>query len=118
MLEVLPKLRGAFSIVCMDEGHVVGVRDPNGFRPLCLGRLESGWVLASETPALDLVGASFVREIEPGEMIVIDATGYRSVRAFPEAEVRSEERRVGKGCVRTCRCRWSPYHKKKKEHKH
>ena len=87
MLEVLPKLRGAFSIVCMDEGHVVGVRDPNGFRPLCLGRLESGWVLASETPALDLVGASFVREIEPGEMIVIDATGYRSVRAFPEAEV-------------------------------
>jgi amidophosphoribosyltransferase len=87
MLEVLPRLRGAFSIVCMDEGHVVGVRDPNGFRPLCLGRLESGWVLASETPALDLVGASFVREIEPGEMIVIDATGYRSVRAFPEAEV-------------------------------
>ncbi len=87
MLEVMPKLRGAFSIVCMDEGHVVGVRDPNGFRPLCLGRLESGWVLASETPALDLVGASFVREIEPGEMIVIDATGYRSVRAFPEAEV-------------------------------
>ncbi len=87
MLEVLPKLRGAFSIVCMDEGHVVGVRDPNGFRPLCLGRLESGWVLASETPALDLVGASFVREIEPGEMIVIDATGHRSVRAFPEVEV-------------------------------
>jgi len=87
MLEVLPQLRGAFSIVCMDEAHVVGVRDPNGFRPLCLGRLEGGWVLASETPALDLVGATFVREIEPGEMIVIDATGCRSVRAFPEAEI-------------------------------
>jgi amidophosphoribosyltransferase len=87
MLEVLPKLKGAFSIVCMDEGHVVGVRDPNGFRPLCLGKLESGWVLASETPALDLVGARYVREIEPGEMIVIDATGYRSVRAFPDVDV-------------------------------
>ena len=83
MLEVLPRLRGAFSIVCMDEAHVVGVRDPNGFRPLCLGRLESGWVLASETPALDLIGAHYVRELEPGEMIVIDASGYRSVRAFP-----------------------------------
>ena len=87
MLEVLPKLEGAFSIVAMDEGHVVGVRDPHGFRPLCLGRLESGWVLASETPALDLIGGHFVRELEPGEMIVIDATGYRSVRAFPTSEV-------------------------------
>ncbi len=87
MLEVMPQLRGAFSIVCMDEGHVVGVRDPNGFRPLCLGRIESGWVLASETPALDLIGAHFVRELEPGEMVIIDATGYRSVRAFPESEI-------------------------------
>jgi amidophosphoribosyltransferase len=87
MLEVLPRLRGAFSIVCMDEGHVVGVRDPHGFRPLCLGRIESGFVLASETPALDVMGAHFVRELEPGEMVVIDATGYRSVRAFPESEI-------------------------------
>ena len=85
MLEVLPRLRGAFSIVAMDEAHVVGVRDPNGFRPLCLGRLDGGgWVLASESPALDIIGAHFVREVEPGEMIVIDATGYRSVRAFGE----------------------------------
>jgi len=82
VLAVMPKLRGAFSIVAMDEGHVIGVRDPNGFRPLCLGRLPSGWVLASESPALDVVGAHFVRELEPGEMIVIDETGYRSVRAF------------------------------------
>lgn len=87
MLEVLPHLRGAFSIVCMDEAHVVGVRDPHGFRPLCLGKLESGWVLASESSALDLIGAHFVRELEPGEMVVIDATGYRSVRAFPANEV-------------------------------
>jgi amidophosphoribosyltransferase len=51
------------------------VRDPNGFRPLCLGKLDGGWVLASETPALDIVGAHFVRELDPGEMVVIDATG-------------------------------------------
>ena len=82
VLAVMPQLRGAFSIVAMDEGHVIGVRDPNGFRPLCLGRLPTGWVLASESPALDVVGAHFVRELEPGEMIIIDETGYRSVRAF------------------------------------
>jgi amidophosphoribosyltransferase len=82
LVEVLPRLEGAFSFVLMDEGHVIGVRDPNGFWPLCLGKLDNGWVLASETPALDVVGAAFIREVEPGEMIVIDATGYRSVRPF------------------------------------
>ena len=86
MLAVLPRLKGAFSVVAMDENHVVGVRDPNGFRPLCLGKLPHGWVLASESPALDVVGAHMVRELEPGEMIIIDAEGYRSVRAFePES---------------------------------
>ena len=83
LVKVLPLLKGAFSFVLMDQGHVIGVRDPNGFRPLCLGRLDNGWVLASETPALDVVGAHFVRELEPGEMVVIDATGYRSVKPFP-----------------------------------
>jgi amidophosphoribosyltransferase len=63
---VLPRLQGAFSFVVMDEGRVIGVRDPNGFRPLCLGRLDHGWVLASESPALDIVGARFARELEPG----------------------------------------------------
>src|SRR5581483_549704 len=87
LLEVLPLLSGAFSFVLADEGHVIGVRDPHGFRPLCLGKLDHGWVLASETPALDIVGAHFVREIEPGEMVVIDATGCRSVRPWPEADV-------------------------------
>ncbi len=87
LLEVLPTLEGAFSFVLMDEGHVVGVRDPHGFRPLCLGKLDNGWVLASENPALDVVGAHFVREVEPGEMIIIDAGGYRSVRVFPEEQV-------------------------------
>ena len=60
----------------------IGVRDPNGFRPLCLGKLDNGWVLASETPALDVVGAHFVRELEPGEMVVIDADG-RAARVHP-----------------------------------
>jgi len=81
---VLPTLEGAFSLVFMDEDQVIGVRDPNGFRPLCLGKLEQGgWVLASESPALDVVGADFVREIDPGEMVIIDKDGVRSVRPFP-----------------------------------
>lgn len=79
---VAPRLEGAFSLVIMDESRAIGVRDPHGFRPLCLGRLDSGWVLASETPALDIVGASFVRELEPGEMVVIDDAGVRSLRPF------------------------------------
>lgn len=85
---VLPHLRGAFSLVFMDEDRVVGVRDPNGFRPLCLGRLDQGgWVLASESPALDVVGASFVREIDPGEMVVIDAAGVHSSMPFPPERI-------------------------------
>lgn len=84
---VLPRLEGAFSLVLMDEGRLIGVRDPNGFRPLCLGRLDTGWVLASETTALDIVGAHFVRELEPGEMVVIDGTGTRSSRPFPEDRI-------------------------------
>ncbi|MGI9601276.1 MAG: amidophosphoribosyltransferase [Acidimicrobiales bacterium] len=79
---VLPRLAGAFSFVLLDHQRVIGVRDPNGFRPLCLGRLDSGWVLASETPALDVVGAHFVRELEPGEMVVIDQAGAHSLRPF------------------------------------
>jgi amidophosphoribosyltransferase len=84
---VLPRLEGAFSLVLMDTERVIGVRDPNGFRPLCLGKLDSGWVLASESPALDIVGAHFVREIEPGEMVVIDRDGVRSSHPFPPERV-------------------------------
>jgi len=83
LVKVLPRLEGAYSFVLLDEERVIGVRDPNGFRPLCLGKLEGGWVLASETPALDVVGAELVREVEPGEMVVIDADGPRSTRPFP-----------------------------------
>ncbi|MHB1889402.1 MAG: amidophosphoribosyltransferase [Acidimicrobiales bacterium] len=110
---VLPLLRGAFSFVVLDQQRIFGVRDPNGFRPLCLGRLDSrdgargsdgafspaapegggdparqgaGWVLASETPALDVIGARFVREVEPGEMVALDADGVVSHEVF-EASV-------------------------------
>jgi amidophosphoribosyltransferase len=85
-------LEGAFSFVLVDATHLVGVRDPAGLRPLCLGRLgpaqaPEGWVLGSETPALDIVGATFVREIEPGEMVVVDAKGVRSEQLFPAERV-------------------------------
>ncbi len=78
--EVLRELRGAYSLVFMDQGSLYAARDPQGIRPLVLGRLERGWVVASETAALDIVGASYVREIEPGELVVVDEHGLRSVR--------------------------------------
>jgi amidophosphoribosyltransferase len=84
-LEVLPLLRGAFCLVFMDEHTLYAARDPHGVRPLVLGRLERGWVVASETAALDIVGASFIREIEPGELIAIDEHGMRSQR-FADAK--------------------------------
>jgi len=79
MLE-LPRVQGAFSLVFMDDDALYAARDPHGIRPLVLGRLERGWVIASETAALDIVGAAFVREVEPGELVVIDVQGLRSQR--------------------------------------
>jgi amidophosphoribosyltransferase len=78
--EILPVARGAFSLVFMDERTLYAARDPEGVRPLVLGRLESGWVVASETAALDIVGAVFVREVDPGELLAIDEDGVRSQR--------------------------------------
>ena len=89
-LDVLPRLRGAFCFVFMDEHTLYAARDPHGVRPLVLGRLERGWVVASETAALDIVGASLIREVEPGELIATDEDGLRSQR-FAPAEP--------KGCV-------------------
>ncbi|WP_169735383.1 amidophosphoribosyltransferase [Actinokineospora inagensis] len=84
-VEVLPTVRGAYCLVFSDESTLYAARDPHGVRPLVLGRLERGWVVASETAALDIVGASFVREVEPGELIAIDTEGLRSTRfATPE----------------------------------
>ncbi|MDO5682571.1 MAG: amidophosphoribosyltransferase [Propionibacteriaceae bacterium] len=79
-LEVLPKLVGAFCFTFMDNSTLYAARDPHGVRPLAIGRLERGWVVASETAALDIIGASFVRDVEPGELVVIGEHGVRSVR--------------------------------------
>ncbi|MDR9443929.1 MAG: amidophosphoribosyltransferase [Microbacteriaceae bacterium] len=79
-LELLPKVLGAYCLVFMDENTLYAARDPQGVRPLVLGRLERGWVVASESAALDIVGASFVREVEPGELIAIDENGLRSTQ--------------------------------------
>jgi amidophosphoribosyltransferase len=92
LLDTLPAIEGAFSLCLLDATHVYGVRDPHGFRPLCLGRLgdgdePDGWVLASESPALDVIGASFVREVEPGELIRIGPEGVSSERYVGEAQV-------------------------------
>jgi amidophosphoribosyltransferase len=86
-LAALPLVRGAYSLVFMDERTLYAARDPQGFRPLVLGRLANGWVVASETAALDIVGATLVREVEPGELIAIGEDGVRS-RRFAEPRPR------------------------------
>jgi len=82
VLSALRRIQGAFSLVMMSEREVIGVRDPFGFRPLSLGKLEGAWVLSSETCAFDLIHAEFVREIEPGEVVIIDENGVRSEFPF------------------------------------
>ncbi|HJZ06457.1 MAG TPA: amidophosphoribosyltransferase [Trebonia sp.] len=81
---ILPQVRGAYSLIFMDENTLYAARDPQGFRPLVLGRLAAGWVVASETAALDIVGAAFVREVQPGELLSLDERGVRS-RVFAAA---------------------------------
>ncbi|HMC80034.1 MAG TPA: amidophosphoribosyltransferase [Acidimicrobiia bacterium] len=83
IMEVLPTLTGAFSLVLMDTVTLFGARDPHGLRPLVLGRLKEGYAIASETCALDIIGATFIREIEPGELVIIDARGLRTRRFAP-----------------------------------
>jgi amidophosphoribosyltransferase len=83
ILEVLHKLSGAFSFTMMDESKLFGARDPYGFRPLCIGALGDNWVLASETCALDLLGARFIRDVEPGELVTIDEHGITSDKFAP-----------------------------------
>ncbi|MEP2642090.1 amidophosphoribosyltransferase [Roseobacter sp.] len=82
MKEALRQVEGAFSVVAMTRSKLIGVRDPLGIRPLVLGRIGDGHVLASETCALDIIGADFLREIEPGEMVVINNEGIKSYRPF------------------------------------
>ncbi len=83
IVRTMPRLEGAFSLVIMDERTLYGVRDRHGVRPLCIGKLPGGWVIASETAALDIVGATLVREVEPGEVVAIDEQGLRPRRFAP-----------------------------------
>ena len=86
----MQRLEGAYSVVALSEGTLIAFRDPHGFRPLVLGRIHDDWVVASETCALDLVGAEFVREVERGEAVLVDDEGLRSVRGVePAAAARS-----------------------------
>ncbi|MGH7143948.1 MAG: amidophosphoribosyltransferase [Planctomycetota bacterium] len=85
---VLRQLKGAFSLVMMTLDKLIGVRDPNGFRPLSLGKLNGGYILSSETCAFDLIGATFVRDIKPGEMVTISAQGVESEMIVDERYVR------------------------------
>jgi amidophosphoribosyltransferase len=88
----MARIEGAFSAVVLSEGKLIGFRDPDGIRPLALGRLDDDWLLASESCAFDLLGAEFEREVAPGELVVIDEDGCRSVQAV-------EPKREGALCI-------------------
>jgi amidophosphoribosyltransferase len=87
IVDAVSQVQGAFSFVMMTRDKLIAVRDPHGFRPLALGRLDDAYVVCSETCAMDLIGATYVRDIEPGEIFVISAEGTRSIRPFPPAHL-------------------------------
>ncbi len=81
LVETVSRLKGAFSFIFLtNEGDVIGIKDPNGFRPLCLGKVNGSYVLSSESCALDLVEAEFIRELEPGEIVIINKDGLKSIK--------------------------------------
>jgi len=86
LVQTVRRIEGAYSLAIMTETELIGVRDPHGFRPLCIGKVGDSWVLSSETCALDLIHAKFVRDVAPGEIVVINKDGMRSIQAFPEHE--------------------------------
>jgi len=85
IVESVAQVQGAFSLVMLTRDHLIAVRDPHGFRPLALGRLGDAMVVCSETCAMDLIGATYERDVEPGEVLIITADGMRSIRPFPPA---------------------------------
>ena len=87
--QTLRRIEGAYSLVIMTEKELIGARDPYGFRPLSIGRVDGAWVLASESVAFDQIHAEFVRDVEPGEIVVINDKGLISVQAFPEHQRRA-----------------------------
>ena len=86
LVSTVRRIEGAFSLVIMTENELIGVRDPHGFRPLSIGKVGDAWVLASETCAFDLIQAQFVRDVEPGEIVIINEKGLTSVKAFPKEQ--------------------------------
>lgn len=88
VVEALKQVEGAYSLLMFFKDQMIGVRDPNGFRPLCLGKLNDSYILASETCALDIIGADFVRDIEPGEMVVLSKDGMQSSFPFQSTQSR------------------------------
>jgi amidophosphoribosyltransferase len=86
IVDAIGQVTGAYSFVLMTKDRIIGVRDPHGFRPLALGRLGDAWVICSETCAMDLIGATYVRDVEPGEMVIASAAGLRSMKPFPPAK--------------------------------
>jgi amidophosphoribosyltransferase len=86
LIHTMRQLEGAYSLVIMTEKELIGVRDPHGFRPLSIGKIGDAWVLASETCAFDLIHAKLVRDVEPGEIVIINEHGLTSVQAFPESQ--------------------------------
>lgn len=86
LIEALKEVRGAYSLVVLTDRGLMAVRDPNGFRPLCLGRLGDAWVVASETCAFDIIDAKYERDVEPGELLVINDKGVRSIKPFAKAK--------------------------------
>ena len=85
IVESVSQVQGAFSLVILTRDRLIAVRDPHGFRPLALGRLDDAYVVASETCAMDLIGATYMRDVEPGEVLVVSAAGVRSIRPFAPA---------------------------------
>lgn len=83
VVETMGRLKGAYSLVIMTQDKLIGARDSYGIRPMCIGKLDNGWVLASESCALDTIGAELVRDVKPGEMVVIDQNGLTSIQAIP-----------------------------------
>ena len=85
IIEAISQVRGAFSLVMMTKDRLIGARDPHGFRPLAIGRLGDAWVICSETCAMDLIGATYLRDVEPGEVVIIGPHGIRSAKPYPPA---------------------------------
>ncbi|MFB3926919.1 MAG: amidophosphoribosyltransferase [Syntrophales bacterium] len=84
LVQMVSDIRGAFSCILMTEDQLIAFRDPNGWRPLCLGEVKGAYIVASETCALDLIDASYIRDIEPGEILIIDENGLKSIKPFPD----------------------------------